>query len=222
MQIQDKTKRDVSLSWPLERRWIFFLTPRLPRFLNGHNLTLLSLAWSALALLAAYLAQGARIWIWAAVAAILLQYFTDCLDGAVGRYRNSGLAKWGYVMDHFFDYIFIASLFVGYAFLVSGSFQFVPFALFIIVAGFMVYSCLMYGVSHEFQMSSFLFGPTEARVILILLDIAFFFFGFAVLDWGLLGAAVFCFILLVSAVYTSERQLYKDRNSSPGPKNIQE
>lgn len=210
-QIQDQTKTSHSLLWPLEQKWITFLTPRLPRFLNGHNLTLLSLAWSLLAALTAYMAQSNVIWIWGMTIAILLQYITDCLDGAVGRYRNSGLARWGYVMDHFFDYIFLAALFVGYTFLVSDSFRLIPFALFIISAGFMFYTCLTYAISREFPMSSFLVGPTESRIFLIIFNTVFFFFGVKVLDWGLTAATIICFGLVLSAVFIGERKLYNQK-----------
>jgi hypothetical protein len=35
------------------------------------------------------------------------QWFTDCLDGALGRYRDTGIPKWGYYMDHFLDFVFM-------------------------------------------------------------------------------------------------------------------
>lgn len=215
-QIQDQTKSNLSLLWSLEQRWITWLTPKLPHFLNGHNLTLLSLAWSLLAVLFAYMAQFNIVWIWAMTTAILLQYITDCLDGAVGRYRNSGLARWGYVMDHFFDYIFLAALFIGYTFLVSDNFRLIPFALFIVSAGFMFYACLIYSVLREFPMSSFSVGPTESRIILIILNTVFFFFGVKALDWGLTATTIICFGLVLSAVFIGERKLYKYENSSRG------
>ena len=38
---------------------------------------------------------------------IVLHYFTDHFDGKLGKYRDTGLRKWGFYMDHLFDYGFL-------------------------------------------------------------------------------------------------------------------
>ena len=42
---------------------------------------------------------------------------TDHYDGKIGKYRNTGLVRWGYYMDHLLDYFFLASVIIGYAFI---------------------------------------------------------------------------------------------------------
>ena len=45
---------------------------------------------------------------------IVLLYPTDMLNGTGGRYRYGGLIKGCFHMDHFLDYLFLASPIVGY------------------------------------------------------------------------------------------------------------
>jgi hypothetical protein len=46
-----------------------------------------------------------------------MQYVTDHYDGKIGKYRNTGLVRWGYYMDHLLDYVFLCSIIIGYAFI---------------------------------------------------------------------------------------------------------
>ena len=48
---------------------------------------------------------------------VFFQYVTDHYDGKVGKYRNTGLVRWGYYMDHFLDYVWLCSIIIGYAFI---------------------------------------------------------------------------------------------------------
>ena len=50
-----------------------------------------------------------------------LQWVTDHYDGKVGKYRNTGLVRWGYYMDHLLDYFFLCSVLIGYAFILPES-----------------------------------------------------------------------------------------------------
>ena len=70
---------------------------------------------------------------------ITLQWLTDSLDGAIGRYRNVGLIRWGYYMDHFLDYIFLCSILIGYSLILPDNFKYL---LFFLLAIFGVYDQL--------------------------------------------------------------------------------
>jgi len=44
----------------------------------------------------------------------IFHYFTDHFDGKLGNFRDRGLRKWGFYMDHLVDYGFLCSILIGY------------------------------------------------------------------------------------------------------------
>ncbi|MFP3998968.1 MAG: hypothetical protein ACLFUN_03920 [Desulfobacterales bacterium] len=84
-----------------ERKFIDKSIPRLPGWLETYHLTAMTLLWSAGAVLSGYLARFNPAWFWVVSLMIVFQYITDSFDGSLGKYRNTGLVKWGFYMDHF-------------------------------------------------------------------------------------------------------------------------
>ena len=94
----------------LERRMVTWLVPKVPSWLETYHLTMLTLVWCIGIVIASLLARQSMHWLWLVSAFIVLQYLSDVLDGAVGRYRDTGLVKWGFYMDHFLDFLFLLSI----------------------------------------------------------------------------------------------------------------
>lgn len=107
-----KTVKNPNLVQPIVRK-LYEIIPYLPSFINTYNLTLISIIWSSLTIYAGYKAQKNVNWLYLVIACIYLHLTTDNLDGAVGKYRNTGAVKWGYFMDHSMDFIFINSIFIS-------------------------------------------------------------------------------------------------------------
>ena len=110
-------KVNTSFLKPLERRLEPIVLPRIPYWLETSHLTMLTVIWCAGILGFSYLAASDRRWLWAVSVMIFCQYLTDHFDGKIGKYRSTGLERWGYYMDHLLDYFFLASVIVGYAFI---------------------------------------------------------------------------------------------------------
>src|SRR5437667_11496356 len=113
-------KTNSGLLVPLERRLVRVVLPRVPRWLETYHLTLLTPVWSILIVVFGYLAARDLRWLWMANLMIALHYFTDHFDGKLGKFRNTGLRKWGFYLDHLFDYGFLCSILIGYSFLLVG------------------------------------------------------------------------------------------------------
>jgi len=156
-----------------------------------------------------YLATTNIAWIWGTSFAIVLQYITDVLDGAIGRARDTGLVKWGFYMDHFFDFIFLSSIIVGYFFFVPPSMRWWTYALLIISAAYMVSSFLEFAATNSFKISFFRIGPTESRLGMIMFNIAIFFFGGTIIPRVLPVAVIIASIGLAYAVYTKHTMLWQ-------------
>ena len=140
---------------------------------------------------------------------IALQWVTDFFDGKVGKYRDTGLVRWGYYMDHLLDYFFLASILIGYSFILP---QKADFHLLVMLALFAAYdfsTFLAYAAMDKLKISYMRFGPTEFRLALIIINTLLISFGTKYMTGGLKwvngGAAVgLCFL-----IYTTQRKIWR-------------
>ena len=102
------SKTNTSFLSPLERRIAPYVLRRIPRWLETYHLTMMTLVWSLLIALFSYFAATNIRWLWAVSLMIFFQYVTDYYDGKIGKYRNTGLVRWGYYMDHLLDFFFLS------------------------------------------------------------------------------------------------------------------
>jgi archaetidylinositol phosphate synthase len=191
-----------------EKKFINYLTPKLPKCLETYHLTLMTIPWSAAIIFFGYLAakQQNLHWLWLTSFMIFLQWFTDAFDGAVGRYKDTGLIKWGFYMDHLLDYVFLASIFIGYSFLLEGIGRLIVYILIPVFGCFMVSSFLAFGATGEFKITYFKTGPTEIRIWFIVLNTILIFFGTAWIESLLpyilgISIAVLCAVIFRSQKY---------------------
>ena len=172
----DKKVGRSLLSGP-ENRLKQWLIPKIPGHIETYHLTMGTLVWSAVNVGAAFFARYNLDFLWVVSLMILLQYLTDLLDGELGRQRDTGLVKWGFYMDHFLDFVFLCSLvFVGYMISPPGVAAWY-FGLMVILGSFMVNSFLSFGATNEFEIYHYGFGPTEMRVVFILINTFIIAFG---------------------------------------------
>jgi archaetidylinositol phosphate synthase len=167
--------KKVPLKSPLakiERRFIDAFTPRFPQWIQGYHLTLMTILWSAGLVVAGWLGREDLRWLFLASAMQALQWFTDSFDGSLGRYRDTGIPKWGYYMDHFLDYVFMSCALIGYALLLDGTPRFIMLLLLPIQVGFVVNSYLSFSSTGEFKITFLGIGPTELRLFMIGLNTA--------------------------------------------------
>ncbi|MCI5142277.1 MAG: hypothetical protein D3909_11285 [Candidatus Electrothrix sp. ATG1] len=112
-------------------------------------------------------------------------------------------------MDHFLDYIFLCSLvFVGYMISPAGL-EIWYFALLVILGGFMVNSFLSFGATNEFQIYHYGFGPTEMRVIFILINTFIVFFGTGSFPVLLPVTVILCLIGLIINTLQVHKKLWQ-------------
>jgi len=204
--------KKVPLRSPLaapEKRIVQWLTPRFPRFLETNHLTMMTVAWSAGLIAAGYLAARSNVqWLWLSSAMLFLQWFTDSLDGSIGRYRNTGLRKWGFYMDHFLDYVFMACVFTHYAFLVDHKTVVLLFVWALVYGGMEANSWLEYGATGQFKITYLGAGPTEVRLLFICINTGIIYGG---IDWfrkALPWALGVVSVMLVFIVWRNSRRLW--------------
>src|SRR5258708_26322 len=144
-------KTNTGLLVPFERRLARFVLPRIPRWLETYHLTLLTPVWSIGIVLFGYLAAGDLRWLWMVNVMIVLHYFTDHFDGKLGKFRDTGLRRWGFYMDHLLDYGFLCSVLIGYSFLLPQPAHLKTILVLSVFSAFMFHTFLMLAPTAEFK-----------------------------------------------------------------------
>ena len=204
-------KTNTGLLVPLERRLARFVLPRIPSWLETYHLTLLTPVWSILIVVFGYFAARDLRWLWLVNLMIGLHYFTDHFDGKLGKFRDTGLHKWGFYMDHLFDYGFVCAILIGYSFLLPRDFN--PMLTMMLVlcvfSGFMFHTFLLLAATGEFTVSFSVFGPTEMRLALIIINGLLVRFGVRPLKEALPYVAGCGTVALALLAYRAQKRLWK-------------
>lgn len=204
----DKKVGKSILSNP-ENKLKHWAVPKIPSHIETYHLTMMTLVWSCLNVLFAFLAKSNLTYLWLVSLTIIFQYITDLFDGELGRQRDTGLVKWGFYMDHFLDYIFLASLvFVGYKISPAGL-EIWYFVLAILLGSFMVNSFLSFAATNEFQIYYYGIGPTETRVVFVLINTFIIINGTEKFEFLLPMLCLICFLGLVVNTYQIHKKLWK-------------
>ena len=202
-------KSNSGLLVPLERRLAAFVLPRIPRRIETYHLTLLTPLWSIGIVSFCYLAKTNLRWLWLVNLMIVLHYFTDHFDGKLGKYRNTGLYKWGFYMDHLFDYGFLCSVLLGYTFLIPERAFFNMLLVLCVFSGLMFHIYLMLATAEQFKVSLSWFGPTEMRIGLIVCNALIVKVGVRPLKGVLPYVAIGGLITLGILAYRAQRRLWQ-------------
>jgi len=207
----DKKAPMNSLLAPYEKRFIQWLTPHFPEWVETWQLTILTVPWSLGMLLFGWLAgkTGNLHWLWVSSLMIFLQWFTDCFDGAIGRHKNTGLIKWGFYMDHFLDFVFMCSVFIGWSYLFGGAANKLLWFMSLGMGCLMVNAFLGFGATNQFKITYLATGPTEMRLYFILINTALTFFGTGWFRAGLPYIFIAFWLGICVVIYRTQRAIWK-------------
>ena len=179
----DKKVPMKSLLADLEKRFIMANVGKFPKWIEGYHLTLMTIPWTIGLVLFGFLAsRGSIHWLWGSSVMLVLQWFTDSFDGALGRARDTGIPKWGFYMDHFLDYLFMSAVFIGWTFFFEGANNIYIWFMVMGMGSLMVNSFLLFGATGEFKITYLRTGPTEMRLGFIVINTVLIVFGTAFLD----------------------------------------
>lgn len=159
-----------------ERKLLTWLCGRMPGWVTPDRLTASGIVGAA-AVFAGYVASEAdRDWLWLAIGGYLLHWFGDSMDGSLARYRQIERPTFGYFIDHSCDGIATLLILLG---LGLSPFIRLDVALICLVGYLllMVHTFLSARVFGELKLSQLGGGPTELRIVLIVLTILMFALG---------------------------------------------
>lgn len=158
----------------VERKALVWLAGRQPKWVVSDTLTAIG-TLGAIMIGAGYILCGVNInFLWLSCLGFVVNWYGDSLDGTLARVRKTQRPIYGYYLDHTVDCINEAFMFLGVG---LSCLMRLDLALMI----FAVYLCLTVNVSvsahlkSEFKLTYAKLGPTEFRVIAILLTSLFIF-----------------------------------------------
>ena len=193
-------KKGQSILGPVERRFIDWGVPKIPARIMTQHLTLFTIVWVVAIVFAGWMAVDHRWWLHVISFCVAGQWLTDAFDGSLGKYREQGLVKWGFFMDHILDLLFAGSIVIAYSFLVEASWlKFLFYVLLLITCATMAVSFLSFAATNQFQIAYYGFGPTEVRIGYIAINTFVYFAGTELFTWGvpvILGLNVAAFALM--------------------------
>jgi phosphatidylglycerophosphate synthase len=149
------------------------------------------------------LSNISRNFLWLASLGFVINWYGDSLDGTLARFRHIERPKYGFYIDHVVDAFNEVLIFLGLGLTPYISFNIACMAL----IGYMLLSVLVFirtCVVGEFRISYGKLGPTEMRVIAILLNTSMYIWGkqTIILPLDALGQARFSAYDIAVAVIT--------------------
>jgi phosphatidylglycerophosphate synthase len=161
---------------PLERPALRWLAAHMPVWITPDICTIIGLLGSLTVAVSYLLSFYDRNFLWLASFGFLVNWFGDSLDGTLARYRRIERPVYGFFVDHTMDAISATMIFLGLGMTPYVSFSIACLAL----IAYLLLSVLVFlrtSVVGEFKISYSMLGPTEIRVIAVLLNTMMYFGG---------------------------------------------
>ena len=175
-KVKQATRIQTSFLSSAEKKLLVAIAKRLPSWVSSDMLTFIGVIGSILMAVGYYFSNGNVAWLWLASAGLFVNWFGDSLDGTVARVRNAQRPIYGYYLDHTVDVLNEALMFIG-----AGLSPYLDMTA--AVAAYIIYLALTLNVyvnvhlRSEFNLSFMGVGPTEFRLVLVVLNTILFFLG---------------------------------------------
>ena len=212
MAEQEHSERiQTSLPNGVEKKALTWLAWHQPKGMTSDLLTLIGFFGSVIIALGYTLANGNLAWIWLASLGFVINWYGDSLDGTFARVHNQQRKTYGFFIDHNVDCINESLMFIGIG---LSPMMNMNIAL-LVLSAYLIISIYVYISAHlknEFKLTYAKMGPTELRIIVIIVNTLYFFvkpfqdyrltisfFGneqhFGIMDY--VGAALFIALVIV-------------------------
>lgn len=157
-----------------EKVVLIWLAERQPRWVTSDFLTYMGVIGALVYAVGCVLAAQNVMYLWLASFGMVINWYGDSLDGTLARVRNLQRPVYGFFIDHSLDAITICIMCIGAG--LSPMFR-LDIAL-LALAGYLVLSVYTYIVTiikGEFRLTYSSFGPTEFRLVIILINILYMY-----------------------------------------------
>lgn len=170
-----------------EKKTLVWLAHRQPRWMTSDMLTYIGVLGAAVCALGYALSNLSVYWLWLSSLGLVINWYGDSLDGTLARVRQLQRPKYGFFIDHSLDAITVCFMFLGGG--LSSIFKMEVAMLMLI--GYLVLSVYTYIctiIKDEFLLTyGGGFGPTEMRLVIILLNTVVMYTPWVAIRFNLYG-----------------------------------
>lgn len=157
-----------------EKKVLVWLANRQPKWMTSDILTFIGFL-GALTIAAGYVLTNYNpAWIWLATAGFAINWYGDSLDGTYARVHHQQRPIYGYYLDHNMDGIneFIMFLGAGLSPILNTEIALMVYAAYMLLS---LYVSISAHVINEFKLTYAKMGPTELRIIVMIVNTIMFF-----------------------------------------------
>ena len=169
MSIKQSKRIQTSVLSGVEKKVLLRLAERQPKWVDSDTLTFIGFL-GAVVIAAGYILSNCSVqFLWLASLGFVINWYGDSLDGTLARYRKQQRPVYGFYLDHTMDAINETFMFMG-----VGLSPFMRFDLSCVLL--VIYLMLTLNVSMnahlkgEFRLSYAKLGPTEFRLVAIIVN----------------------------------------------------
>lgn len=180
--LREAERRSTFLTTRFERWALPRIAAALPTAILPDHLTGLGVVAATGIAVGYALSNHDAAWLWFVNACLVLHWLGDSLDGTLARVRRIERPRYGFYLDHLTDAYSTLAMGLGLGF---SPYMLLSVGLAIVI-GYYVLSINVYLETHvfgQFRYGYGVMGPTEARLVLIGLNLLAYFFGALRFTW---------------------------------------
>ena len=164
----------TSILNPYEKKVLVYLAERMPAWVTSDMLTFVGFIGSLIVAAGYALSNLSLNWLWLACFGFFVNWFGDSLDGSLARVRGTQRKTYGFFIDHNVDVINETIMFtgVGLSPLVNMTFMMGVLVSYLILSVYVYIDCHVKG---EMRLTYGALGPTEFRILAILVNLMFIY-----------------------------------------------
>lgn len=174
MNNKNAVRIQTSILSKMEKKVLVWIAKRLPKLMNSDHLTGIGLTGAFIAGGGYVLSNWGKEFLWLSSFGFIVNWFGDSLDGTLARVRNKQRPVYGFYVDHNVDAITGLIICIG-----AGVSPFVSFSVaMLVLVGYYLLCIFTYintYLNGAFKISYSGMGPTELRLVIILINCLFFF-----------------------------------------------
>lgn len=173
-KLKSHIRENESLTANWEKKILLWLAERMPAWITPDILTTIGFIAAIMIFVSYLLSNYHPAFLWLASLGFIINWFGDSLDGTLARYRHIERPKFGYYVDHTIDAIGETLIICG---LGISPYVSLNVALIALIGYFLlsIQTFISTYVVGVFKISYSKMGPTEVRIILILINTIMFF-----------------------------------------------
>ena len=208
-ELSGANRKPKHLLFSTQQRVTKQLLPLIPSYIQSYHLTLFTIPLGLLIIFGAEIYTGKPVFLVVQSIAILLQYITDMLDGALGRYRNGPFVTWGFYMDHIMDYFFSFAIVLSYALYFQIQASYTGF-LMAVIGAYFVHEFILGTIFGKVNVMGYKgFGPSELQVFFVFFSLFLAFTNYWISDADFLSISLYLFLGLVWVILKAQTKLWK-------------